>query len=73
MDTLTKNISCYVREKGISIKKISEETGIAYTALYDSLSNKNRDRDLRGSEFMKICEFLEKNPMDFMEEEKDAS
>ena len=34
-------------------------------ALYNSLLNGERDREIRGGELLKICEFLEKNPMDF--------
>ncbi|MGM9915872.1 helix-turn-helix domain-containing protein [Anaerotignum sp.] len=73
MDIPTRNLGRYVKEKGVNITRMSEETGIAYTVLYDSLLHKNRDRDLRIGEYFAICKFLEKNPMDFMEEEKDAS
>jgi len=69
MDTLTKNVSRYIRKKGISIKKISEGTGIPYAALYDSLLHKSRNRELRADEFMAICKFLEKKPEDFAEED----
>lgn len=36
-------------------------------ALYDSLLNDDRDREIRGGELIKVCAFLEVNPMDFAE------
>lgn len=68
MDTLTKNLSRYVKDKGINVSKMSRDTGIPYMALYDSLLNDERDREIRGSELLKVCEFLERNPMDFVED-----
>lgn len=69
MDEPTRKLGKYVRETGISVVKISEQTGISYTALYDSLLHKGRDRDLRIGEFFSICKFLERDPMDFIDEE----
>lgn len=68
MDTLTKNLSRYVKDKGINVSKMSRDTGIPYMALYDSLLNDERDREIRGRELLKVCEFLEKNPMDFLDD-----
>jgi len=51
MDIPTRNLGEYVREKGINVTRMSEKTGIPYTALYDSLLHKNRERDLRVGEF----------------------
>ena len=51
MDIPTKNLSKYVKEKGINLSKMSRDTGIPYMALYDSLMNDSRDRDLRAGEF----------------------
>lgn len=65
----TKRLAKYIADKGMSIKNISEKTGIPYSALYDSLSNTNRNRELRADEFMEICKFLEKKPEDFAEED----
>lgn len=65
MDTPTRILSRYVRDKGINLSKMSRETGIPYMSLYDSLLNENRDRDLRVGEFMGICGYLEVNPMNF--------
>ena len=38
----TEKVAKYVADKGISIKKISERTGIPYTSLYNSLMNTRR-------------------------------
>lgn len=70
MDALTTNVSRYVREKGINVANMSKQTGISYYALYDSLLNEKRQRELRGRELVAICEFLGVNPMDFMEEKE---
>lgn len=67
---ITKNLARYVAETGIRMSTMSKKTGIPYAALYDSLINDSRDRDLRVGEFFKICEFLKKNPMDFAEEQE---
>ena len=63
----TKLLSDYIKQKGFSISKIAKETGIPYSALYDSLSNDSRDRDLRIDEFVKVCQFIGKNVSDFYE------
>lgn len=65
MDIPTRNLGEYVREKGINVTRMSEKTGIPYTALYDSLLHKNRERDLRIGEFFSICLFLGVDPMIF--------
>lgn len=65
MDIPTKNLSRYVKEKGINLSKMSRDTKIPYVSLYDSLLNPNRDRDLRAGEFLLVCKFLDVNPMDF--------
>lgn len=72
MDIPTRNLSKYVRDKGINISKMSRETGIPYIALYDSLMNEDRDRDLRVGEMFAICRFLDLNPMDFAQQEEPA-
>ncbi len=65
MDVPTRNLSNYVKDKGINISKMSRDTGIPYMSIYDSLINKERDRDLRVGEMFTICRFLDVNPMDF--------
>ena len=68
MDAITQSVARYIEEKGVSVRNLSEKTGISYSALYDSLLNKGRGRELRAWEFMAICRFLEKKAEDFMEE-----
>ncbi len=65
MDIPTRNLSIYVKEKGINLSKMSRDTEIPYMALYDSLANPERNRDLRAGEMLSVCEFLGVNPMDF--------
>ena len=68
MDIATKAVSDYIKDKGITISAISEKTKIPSGKLYSSLSEKGT-RDLRASEFLMICSFLEKDPTDFMNKE----
>lgn len=68
MDIPTKNLSKYIKEKGINLSKMSRDTGISYMALYDSLLNSERDRDLRTGEFFSVCNFLSVNPVEFADE-----
>lgn len=67
----TEKVAKYVADKGISIKKISERTGIPYNSLYNSLMNTRRKRELRADEFMAVCIFIGIDPMFFAD--KDAS
>lgn len=69
MDIPTKNLGQYVRDKGINIMKMSRTTGISYGALYNSLLNAKKERDLRFGEALAICVFLGVNPMDFADKE----
>ncbi|RHU85696.1 hypothetical protein DXC26_00490 [Clostridiaceae bacterium OM08-6BH] len=73
MASVTKELSEYVRKTGINISKMSKETKIPYVALYDSLANEKRDRELRVDEFFTICRFLKINPMDFAESPAEAA
>lgn len=69
MSVYTKNLSEYVKEKGINISKMARDTGVSYSALYSSLMDPDRERDLRDYEFMGICFFLGVDPRDFADEE----
>ena len=71
MSAVTENISQYVRNKGINISKMSRDTGVSYMALYDSLLNTERQRDLRDSEFLCVFFFLGVDPRDFAEKVPD--
>jgi len=52
----------YIKEKGILVSVISRATGITQNTLYASFSGK---RELRADEYLAICAFLEKDPLDF--------
>ena len=55
MSVVTRNVSEYVRKKGINLSELSRSTKIQYRAIYDSLAKPERDRDLRDHELIKIC------------------
>lgn len=65
MDVVTQNVSQYVREKRINISAMARDTGISYAALYASLVDDSKDRELRGKELIAVSKFLGVNPMDF--------
>lgn len=67
--SLERNISEYIKSKGINLTVMSRQTGVPYSALYDSLMNDNKNRQLRGTELIAVCEFLEKEPMEFIDKE----
>lgn len=69
MDAPTRNLSQYVKEKGINLSKMARDTGVPYMALYDSLMNPGRDRGLRAGEFVAVCIFLEIDPRKFSDKE----
>ena len=71
MSLVTTRIAKYVSDRGINITKISEMTGLEYGVIYDSLGPRGRGRDLRDDELIKICTFLEVNPMDFADSKED--
>ena len=72
MDIPTRNLSKYVKEKGINISKMSRDTQISYMALYNSLMNSERERDLRAGEMLSVCQFLGVNPKYFAEPDKEV-
>ena len=53
MSVVTRNVSEYVRKKGINLSELSRSTKIQYRAIYDSLAKPERDRDLRDHELIK--------------------
>ncbi|NBH82858.1 XRE family transcriptional regulator [bacterium C-53] len=65
----TKNLSEYVKKRGINLSKMARDTGLSYSALYGSLIDSGRKRDLRDYEFMGICIFLGVDPRDFADKE----
>ncbi len=46
--TLEENISKCIEDRGIALTVVSRRTGISYMALYDSLKNKSKKREIRG-------------------------
>lgn len=58
LSKVTARVSEYIRTKGINLSKIARDTGIPYTALYNSLMHDGRKRDLRDEEFLKVCGFF---------------
>lgn len=69
MSVYTKKLSEYVKEKGINLSKVARDTGLSYPALYSSLMDARRERDLRDYEFMGICRFLGVDPREFADSE----
>lgn len=69
-DAATINVSNYVSKMGINISALSRETGIPDGILRRSIVK--RERDLRAGEFMSICNFLGKPPLDFYPESPGA-
>lgn len=65
MDKATKKVSEYIRQKGFNLSEISRKTELPYMVLYDSLMNEKRDRDLRVDEFLRLCDHLDVDPMQF--------
>lgn len=70
LSNITRKVSEYVKNRGINISKMARDTGLPYTALYNSLSDTERKRDLRDYEFMSICFFLGVDPREFADKEK---
>lgn len=63
-DLPTLIISDYVKDKGTKLTVMSKETGISYESLRNSLTK--GERPLRAQEFLSICEFLEIDPKNIM-------
>lgn len=62
---LESNIALYLKDKGVNLSAMARATGINYNILYASIYDNSRTRELRGAELLKICKFLDKDPMDF--------
>lgn len=62
-DIATNNLADYIKGIGINISALSRGSGISDGILRRSIVRK--ERSLRASEFMDICEFLCKDPFDF--------
>lgn len=62
---VTKNLAAYTKSIGVNLSELSRKSGIPYSALYASIGDDRRERELRADEFTRICMVLHKNPMDF--------
>lgn len=71
VDVPTNQIARYISEKGIKISTLARETGISDGILRRSLAAK--ERDLRAAEFLKIYDFIGKNPRDFYTADQDST
>lgn len=58
---VTNKIADIIADKGIKIARIAEATGISYQVLQVSFKKK---RELRADELVKVCQFLNINPME---------
>lgn len=65
LSVVIKNVATYVKEKGINLSKMDRDTKIPYSALYSSLCDDERERELRADEFLGICQYLEIDPRNF--------
>ena len=59
MSAYTKNLSEYIKKRGINLSKVARETGISYSALYSSLMDSGRERDLNTGAVMYLHHFSE--------------
>ena len=55
---VTERISKYVKDKGISVAKIAEQTGVGYQILCRCFSDKFK-RELGADEVLLVCRYLE--------------
>lgn len=62
--SITKNVSAYIQEKGISVLRMCEKTGLSYKRIQPSLSTSG-NRELRAGEFMSICQYIGVDPKEF--------
>ena len=68
--SLEENIGIYLRKKGIKLKTLSNSTNLNYNSLYLSFYDSKSSRELRGTELLKVCKFLEKDPYEFLDKEE---
>lgn len=67
----TELLSQYIRDRGFSLKAISNATGLPPGVLYPSLGKTTR-RVLRADEFLAVCAFLQVEPMLFYQPDKEV-
>ena len=64
-DGATKRVSEYIKHRRLNLSDMARQVNIPYSALYNSLFNEKRDRDLRVDEFLTVCKYLDVDPMIF--------
>lgn len=67
---LERNIAEFIKKRGVNLSAMSRETKIPYMSLYDSLFNEKKARQLKGSELIAVCEFLDVSPMEFADKKE---
>ncbi len=65
---ISKRIGVYIKDKGFDLSEVARKTGIDYQALYVSLYDDQRERDLRTEELIPLCIFLDVDPRKFADE-----
>lgn len=68
---VTKALGQYIKERGISITRIAEATGISYQILCNCFDEK-KSRELKADELLLVCRFLDVDPYGFISEQKTA-
>jgi len=66
--SLEKWLDEIIKNRGINLSEMSRLIGVPYMALYSSLRDKSREREIRGGELIRVCKFLDVNPLDFAED-----
>lgn len=61
---VSKALGVYMREKGYNLSEVSRQTGLKYRSLYLGLYGDEK-RELRASEFVTLCIFLDIDPREF--------
>lgn len=64
-DGATKRVSEYIKHRRLNLSDMARQVNIPYSALYNSLFNEKRDRDLRVDEFLTVCKYLDVDLMIF--------
>lgn len=72
MDKSTNYLSEYIAHKGINLRNMSNELGISYDCLYNSLGKRGKQRPLRGDELLAICNFIGLNPKEIINDLKES-
>ncbi len=62
---IEKRLSEIIKSRGINLAEMARLIGVPYMALYDSIRNKYRKREIRGWELVRVCKFLNVDPRDF--------